>query len=289
VLTAIFRYSKTVHTRTLLPFLILWLASAAAQRSAAVPETSAAPQNAAAPQDNAKSIWRTWDVEKKLIVVTTPDWDAVQGTLTRYERRDREWIKVSEPIPVVVGHVGMAWDPALTRQSPGRYPGPIKHEGDGRSPAGAFQLKGGTFGFANQLPGSRMYMPLTPTIECVDDPNSRYYGSIVDRAKVDQVDWKSSEKMSTIPQYRWGVVVNYNTDQPVRGDGSCIFLHQWSGPANGTAGCTAMSPQDIEDLVHWANGEVRAVLVQLPRPEYERLRAHWQLPALDTTSSTTSQ
>jgi len=223
-------------------------------------------------------IWHAWEGEKKLIIVTTPDWNAVQGTLTRYERREREWIKVGEPIQVAVGRAGLGWDPALKRPSADRYPGPIKHEGDGRSPAGIFQLKQGTFGFANQLPGSHVYMPLTPSIECVDDPDSRYYGRIVDRASVDQVDWKSSEKMSSIPQYRWGVIVSYNMDQPVRGDGSCIFLHQWRGPTNGTSGCTAMSPEDIETLVHWINGQVQAVLVELPQPEYERLRTHWQLP-----------
>jgi hypothetical protein len=29
-----------------------------------------------------ESIWRAWEGEKKLIVVTTPDWNAVHGTLT---------------------------------------------------------------------------------------------------------------------------------------------------------------------------------------------------------------
>lgn len=239
---------------------------------------------AAVSQASDKTIWRTWHDEKKLIVVVTPDWNAMQGALTRYERRDGEWIRVSEPIPIVVGRAGMAWDPALARQSD-RYlrsskSGPIKHEGDGRSPAGVFQLKGETFGFATTLPGALRYTQLTPTIECVDDPDSRYYGQIVDRAHVDQVDWKSSEKMSSIPQYRWGAVVNYNTDQPVRGDGSCIFLHQWSSPAGGTAGCTAMSPQNIEELVRWVGGEARAALLQLPRREYQRLRVRWQLPIL---------
>ena len=225
-----------------------------------------------------KAVGRAWESEEKLLLVTTPDWDSLQGALTRYERQDRVWRKVSEPIPVVVGSAGLAWDPALTRESPGRYTGPIKREGDGRAPAGIFQLKGTTFGFADSLPGSRMYIHLTPATECVDDPDSRYYGKIVDRETVDQVDWNSSEKMSSIPQYRWGVVVNYNMDQPVRGDGSCIFLHQWSGPANGTAGCTAMSPDNIEQIVRWVNGDVRAVLVQLPEAEYRRLRTRWQLP-----------
>ena len=224
------------------------------------------------------SVWHSWQGEKKLIVVTTPNWDSVQGTLIRYERPDRSWMQVGEPVPIVVGHAGLAWDPALTRENPGRYPGPTKHEGDGRSPAGIFQLKRGTFGFAPALPGSSLYLHLTPAIECVDDPDSRYYGKIVDREQVEQVDWKSSEKMSSIPQYRWGVVVNYNMDKPVRGDGSCVFLHQWSGPGNGTAGCTAMSSENIEEIVHWVKDDERAVLVQLPQREYRRLRIHWQLP-----------
>jgi D-alanyl-D-alanine dipeptidase len=228
---------------------------------------------------------------KKLIVVITPDWDSVQGTLTRYELKPKvvddrlqgmvtrwEWEKISEPIPVVVGRSGLAWDPELARQYPDLYPGPVKHEGDGRSPAGGFQLKRGTFGFASSLPGSRMYIPLTSAIECVDDPASHYYAQIVDRTQVDQVDWNSSEKMRSVPGYRWGVVVNYNMDNPVRGDGSCIFLHQWSGPASGTAGCTAMAANDIETIVGWVDGKERAVLVQLPKTEYNRLRKHWGLP-----------
>ena len=215
---------------------------------------------------------------KKLIIVTTTDWNSSRGTLTRYELVNDKWRKVSQPIPVVVGRNGLAWDPALTRKTPGSYLGPTKHEGDGRAPAGAFPLQRGTFGMAPSLEGSRRYIPLTPSIECVDDPGSRYYGRIVDRMQIADVDWKSSEKMASIPEYRWGVVVNYNMDQPVRGDGSCIFLHQWDGPDSSTAGCTAMAGDHIAEIVRWVNGDSRAILVQLPEPEYQRLRAHWQLP-----------
>ena len=234
------------------------------------------PPSGLVAQDN--QVWRHWQGEKKLIVVTAPNWDAVKGKLVRYERRDGKWVRISEPIPIVVGKTGMAWDPALVRREPARYPGPVKHEGDGRSPAGIFPLKRGTFGFAASVPGSTNYIHLTPTIECVDDPDSHYYGKIVDRASTKNPDWRSSEKMSSIPQYRWGVTVNYNMDQPVRGDGSCVFLHQWSGPSNGTAGCTAMAPNNIEEIVHWIDGKSRAALVQLPELEYQRLRPHWQLP-----------
>jgi hypothetical protein len=39
-----------------------------------------------------------------------------------------------------------------------------------------------------------------------------------------------------------------------------------------------MPPDDIEHLVYWLKDDVRAVLVQLPKAEYQRLRTHWQLP-----------
>lgn len=64
--------------------------------------------------------------------------------------------------------------------------------------------------------------------------------------------------MRSIPEYQWGVIVNYNMDKPVAGDGSCVFLHQWTGPASTTAGCTAMSPENIEDLIRWINGDGRS-------------------------------
>ena len=232
---------------------------------------------------------------RKLIVVTTSEWGGLQGTLARYERRvtengisgteksktktiTEEWQRVGKPVPVVVGRNGLAWDPALARGHADLYLGPVKREGDGRSPAGIFPLDRGVFGFEPSLEGSRRYMQLIPTIECVDDPASQHYAQIVDRARVDQVDWRSSEKMRSVPGYRWGVVVNYNMDNPVRGDGSCIFLHQWSGPDSGTAGCTAMAADDIEVVLQWLKDEDDALMVQLPKSEYERLRGSWGLP-----------
>src|SRR5947209_18738893 len=239
----------------------------------------------------AQGLSREWKDKNKLIVVTTADWNATQGTLVLYERKpqvagDRqpglvansEWKQVSEAIPVVLGRGGLAWDPALIREHSKLYAGPVKREGDGRSPAGVFDLKGGGFGFAPSLPGSRSYMPLTPTIDCVDDPASVHYGRIVDRARVDRVDWSSSERMRSVPGYRWGVIVNYNLDNPVRGEGSCIFLHEWNGPTSPTAGCTAMAPNDIETIVRWVKDPERAVLVQIPEPEYQRVRKLWRLP-----------
>jgi len=213
---------------------------------------------------------------QKLIVVITPDWDSVQGALTRYQRQNGKWQQIGDAIPVVVGRYGLAWNPRLRRGN-ATYEGPIKHEGDGRSPAGLFWVKS-TFGFDPSPTGSSTYLALTSTTECVDDTASRHYAQIVDRQKVDLFDWKSSEKMREIPGYRWGAVVDYNMEGAIKGDGSCVFLHQWSGRATGTAGCTAMAAGDIEALVRWLGGDETAVLAQLPNLWYQRLRRSWLLP-----------
>jgi D-alanyl-D-alanine dipeptidase len=228
-------------------------------------------------QSPGTGLLRVLHTARKLVVVTTTDWNDVKGTLTRYESRNGKWRQVGDAIPVVVGKNGLAWDPRLARTDSVVYPGPVKHEGDGRSPAGIFQLEN-IFGFEPALSGSNTYLPLTSNTECVDDPASRYYARVVDRQKVGVVDWNSSEKMRDVPGYRWGVIVSYNMDRTIKGDGSCIFLHQWNGPASGTAGCTAMAAADIEAVVQWLTGEEAAVLVQLPKSEYQHARQKWQLP-----------
>jgi len=220
---------------------------------------------------------------RQLILVTTRDWDAVEGTLRRFERKNEKagWRSVGAAVPVVVGRGGMGWGAGLNAQT---GEGPLKKEGDGKAPAGVFRL-GSAFGFAPAPEASWLklpYTPLTPTVECVDDVGSRRYNLIVDRSAVPEPDWKSSERMRSVEGYRWGVFVEHNSNPPVAGRGSCIFLHVWAGPEKGTAGCTAMTQPNLEELMRWLDSKKRPVLVQLPEAEYARLRAAWRLPARRT-------
>jgi D-alanyl-D-alanine dipeptidase len=112
----------------------------------------------------------------------------------------------------------------------------------------------------------------------VDDPGSRYYNQIVDRSRISNPDWKSSEKMREIDEYVFGVVVAHNSNPAMPGAGSCIFLHAWSGPESPTVGCTAMPVERIRELVHWLDPGADPVLVQLTDKAYEALRAPWKLP-----------
>jgi L,D-peptidoglycan transpeptidase YkuD (ErfK/YbiS/YcfS/YnhG family) len=227
----------------------------------------------------------------QVIVVTTSDWNAVEGRLRRYERAtvDEKWRPVGDPISIVVGRNGLGWgigiiptDDVQVRSAAD----PIKREGDGKSPAGVFAL-GTAFGYASEpLRGLKMpYLNLTSSIECVDDPGSKHYNRIVDRSVV-APDWNSSEHMRDAGEaYRWGVVVDHNgtvtggTNPPEPGGGSCVFLHIWHSHEQGTAGCTAMSQTNLEALLTWLDPSRKPLLVQLPEPAYERLVDRWMLPA----------
>ena len=217
---------------------------------------------------------------RQLIVVTTRDWDAVGGVLRRFERRSTRasWTQVGAEVPIVVGRTGLAWGTGLVASD--AYAGPHKREGDGKAPAGLFRL-GTAFGFAPARGAAWLdlpYLPLTPSIECVDDTASRRYNLIVDRAALKDVDWNSSERMREVEGYRWGLVVEHNAAPPVAGRGSCIFLHIWAAPDKGTAGCTAMEQPNLEALLRWLDPARGPLLVQLPDAEYARLRGSWRLP-----------
>lgn len=216
------------------------------------------------------------DKSRQLLVVTTSDWDAVQGTLQRYERTKprASWIAVGPSIPVVVGKKGMGWGIGI--HSPSKLPGPIKKEGDLKSPAGLFLL-GPAFGHTAQKLKID-YTQITPTMEAVDDVHSKYYNQIVDRKNIDQVDWNSSEKMYEIPLYNLGLVVQHNTSKPIPGAGSAIFMHIWRTSDQGTGGCTAMRREDLDLLLHWLDLSASPILAQFPQPIYNKLQQRWSLP-----------
>lgn len=251
--------------------LALWTATAAGcarPGGAGVPAGAPLVERAPTPLDGSR----------QMVLVVTPTWNSTTGTLRRFARgSDAEaWRPVGNEVPVVVGRTGVAWDDSQMTPRPGE---PAKREGDGRSPAGAFALDT-AFGFdiRQNVPWVRLpYVQLRPSTECVDDPRSAHYNTIVDRANVPRVDWASSERMREIEQYAFGVHVAYNAPpRPARG--SCIFLHVWAGPGSVTAGCTAMTEQALRALMGWIDPARRPMLVQLPAVALDRVRERWALP-----------
>lgn len=218
-------------------------------------------------------------VSRQLIVVKTGDWNTTKGMLQRYERATTKaaWRAVGSEVPIVVGRTGLAWGIGFDGLSTSE---PVKHEGDGKSPAGVFPLDT-AFGFAPASDLSRLKLPyyqLNDATDCVDDTASTHYNTVVDRDHVSSVDWNSAEHMRAVGQYRIGVIVGYNAAPPVRQRGSCIFLHIWNGPESYTAGCTAMDADVLRDVMLWLDPRAKPMLVQLTTTAYDRLRGDWKLP-----------
>lgn len=220
-----------------------------------------------------------WSVSQQLVLVVTPDWNANQGTLQTYARDGRGWHAVDTTIPVVIGRAGAAWGIGLHPQQPGLQ----KHEGDGRSPAGVFDI-GTAFGYAASERTALPYDALSESDYCVDVSGSPLYNRIVDSKKVGA----PAVAGSTEPMrrdlhadgdtaYKIGFVIEHNP-RGVAGAGSCIFAHLWKSADSWTAGCTAMTEPAMRRLFAWLQPEQHPVFVLLPREEYARLRVTWDLP-----------
>ncbi|MGZ4962047.1 MAG: L,D-transpeptidase family protein [Limisphaerales bacterium] len=220
---------------------------------------------------------------KQLVVVTTKGWTNVDGQLRCFElTKTGTWKQSGKPIAIVVGHSGLGLAEGL--KLPIAIDGeiPVKHEGDGRSPAGVLGLPT-AFGYAppDQARWIKLpYIQCTDAIECVDDGKSSHYNQVFDSDTLAKRDWTSSEHMHRKDVlYRWGVVVDHNPDRKP-GNGSCIFLHIWEGPHRGTTGCTAMQESDLKRVMKWLEPRSKPLLVQLPESEYLQLQKSWQLPMI---------
>ncbi|MBV6824916.1 L,D-transpeptidase [Pseudomonas sp. PD9R] len=214
------------------------------------------------------------DDSDQLIVVTSKNWDDIQGTAQRYERNGSHFEKFEAPFAVVLGKHGMGWGKGLL--DAGQLEGPIKQEGDGKAPAGVFKL-GTAFGYDTSAQTRLPYLALASTIECVDDSDSKRYNQLVDNSTLTN-DWTSAEHMHrTDDLYRQGIFIEHNTPASPAA-GSCIFFHIWRGPAAPTRGCTAMTPADIARLFSWLDPRQSPLLVQLPEAQYQQLRERWHLP-----------
>ncbi len=218
---------------------------------------------------------------KQLVTAVTADWDATRAELRVWQRTGAEWTPVGAAWQGVVGKSGTGWGAGLHgRGAPAGREGPIKHEGDGKSPAGVFDLTA-AFGYGDAAPkgATLRYQQVDTNWKCVDDPASRVYNRILD-ARTTTIDWHSAEDMRrTDAAYTWVVEVAHN-EARTPGDGSCIFLHVWSGPDSHTVGCTAMDEGRLASLIGELRADDQPVFVLLPRAEYAALAPVWQLPPL---------
>jgi len=232
------------------------------------------------PLPNGLAGTRELDRSRQCVVVLTDNWASTTGVMHAFERggATAHWKERGPGYPVVLGKSGLGQGRGLIRLN---FDGaPNKQEGDDKAPAGIFRLSS-AFGYAPARSAAWVKLPylvLSKQVEGIDDSNSRSYNKLVDRSKVAQIDWRSSEQMRREDiLYKWGVVVEHNA-AAIPGAGSCIFLHIWKSSSAPTAGCTAMPERDLVRLLRWLDPAQYPILVQMPRSAYSSVRAKYDLP-----------
>lgn len=164
------------------------------------------------------------------------------------EKRDGAWRQVLDPMKAVVGRNGFA-------------PQGEKREGDGRTPSGRFRL-GTAFGYAPSVNTKMPYRQALSDDLWVDDPGAPDYNRWVRQSETLAASYEKMKRDDDL--YKYGIVIEYNTDPVLPGHGSAIFLHIRAGHNRATAGCVAVSEEDILKLLDWLDPAARPVIIINP-------------------------
>jgi len=121
-----------------------------------------------------------------------------------------------------------------------------KREGDLRTPAGTFPLRGG-FGI-NGNPGLRTgsWFRVDAGDVWVDDSGSSFYNTHQHTPANGR--WDSAEPLLQRPAYNYAQVIGYN-EARTPGRGSAIFFHVDLG--HGTAGCVSLPTSALLAVMRW--------------------------------------
>ncbi len=197
---------------------------------------------------------------EQILLVIANDFETSQASLQRYEKKNGYFQAMGEMIRVNIGRNGLGWGEGKITVGHSDHE-PLKQEGDGKAPAGIFELTG-TFGYASDSLTDMPYQQATANLICVDDSDSPYYNQLVTIDASKSV--KSFEWMHRNDElYAMGITVAHNTAQK-KNAGSCIFLHIEKGETLPTAGCTSMSRSDLETITRWLKPKSDPLLIQIP-------------------------
>ncbi len=222
----------------------------------------------------------------QVLVGIAPSWNSSYVTLTLFEKKGlgiKTWKPQGTSWKGRLGKSGLVWGRGLHPRVPDNIL--TKREGDGRAPAGIFEL-GDAYGYASTIKKSPLlaYRQITTRDLWYEDVKSPHYNqhrvlsyeprsAAEYRAQMKQGDYAHSLKL----------FIEHNSKKTgiTPGEGSSIFFHIWRRDgASATAGCTTMSESNLKKLIASINPSKNPVYVLLPEAEYRKFQEAWKLPAL---------
>ena len=180
-----------------------------------------------------------------LIVIDNNSLFPNQRKVYALEKKVDEWKPAFDPFNAVIGKNGFA--------DAGK-----KREGDGKTPSGTFALQM-TFGYDKSIKTKMPYRQAFIDDIWVDDPKADDYNRWVKKAKTQAVSYEKMRRDDNL--YKYGIVIEYNTNPVVKDYGSAIFFHVWRGKDIPTAGCIAVSEEDIVKILAWLDPKALPVII----------------------------
>lgn len=180
-----------------------------------------------------------------LLVAEERAWFSVSYKVYALEKRGDIWETAFEPFEAVIGRNGFA---TLGE----------KREGDGRTPSGVFPL-GLAFGYAETVNTRMTYRQALADDIWVDDPQATDYNRWVKQGETKAASYEKMRRDDNL--YKYGLVIEYNTRPVIQGHGSAIFFHVWDGKGSTTAGCVAVSEEDMIRILAWLKPEKLPLII----------------------------
>ena len=170
----------------------------------------------------------------QLIVVFNQNAADASASLVGLEKKKGKWLVQFKAIKASVGRNGIANKDA-------------KVEGDGKSPNGIFEL-GRVFGYDELGPTSLDYTQSTSEDKWIDDAEAEDYNTYV-RGNTAAKSFEHL-KLNSI-DYKYCMVIEYNTKPVIKGKGSAIFFHVADEKYTPTSGCVAIEENDMLNYLQW--------------------------------------
>lgn len=161
--------------------------------------------------------------------------------LSLHEKSGGEWLE-KYSCPACVGRNGVGKE----------------KEGDYKTPLGVFSLTT-PFGILPD-PGARLpYIQVDENMCWCGCDASGHYNRLMDMRSCGHVCTRPEERLIDYPgAYKYCMFIDYNALGEA-GKGCCIFLHCF-GNSGYTAGCVAVSEEDMMRILRWAGPDVKIVI-----------------------------
>ena len=180
-----------------------------------------------------------------LLVIDNSSFFSTKTNVYAMEKRDDKWQMAFEPFTAVIGRNGFA----TTGE---------KREGDGKTPSGIYPLKM-TFGYDESIKTKMPYRQALADDLWIDDVNADDYNRWVKKSETRAASYERMRRDDNL--YKYGIVIEYNTSPVIKGNGSAIFLHIWKGESVPTAGCVAVSEENILKILQWLDPAASPLII----------------------------